>query len=145
MRGFSSSILWWHAARAGSCGELVMQTNEHTNRCLIKQSAMLTFTHGSCRRSNNSWRGVIWRGENSFASLSPPLRQFSFRGEREKEERERKQGKQAEEVCGEQTEDNGVWVSGGVFGVIGPERQRGRDGVGERARAEEGRPSLSLG
>ena len=60
------------------------------------------------------------------------MRQFSFRGKREKEERERKQGKQAEEVCGEQTEDNGVWVSGGVFGVIGPERQSERERERER-------------
>ncbi len=44
MRGFLPLSCEGMPPRLSLSGELVMQTNEHTNPCLIKQSIMLTFT-----------------------------------------------------------------------------------------------------
>lgn len=44
MRGFLPLPSDGIVPRQAFGGELVMQTNEHTNPCLIKQSVMLTFT-----------------------------------------------------------------------------------------------------
>lgn len=154
---------WWEAFFLLSCdgipprpalgGELVMQTNEHTNLRLIKQNIMLTFTQLELPHVS----AVAMAGGSSGEAeteirVSPatPLQHFlwTWTEEKEKEAREWKEGKQAEKVCSEQTEDNGVWVSSGVFVVIDPDRERER--LGERARAgknweQEGGPSLSLG
>lgn len=44
MRGFLPLSCDGIAPKLALGGKLVMQTNEHTNLCLIKQSVMLTFT-----------------------------------------------------------------------------------------------------
>lgn len=117
--------------------KLVMQTNKHTSPCMIKQSIMLTFTQrgqlhvGATTVARSLWssgeaKTEAERSERRGASPVTPVQQFVT-----SKEREWKEGERAQEVCSEQTTDNGVWASGGgVFSIIRPwegEQVKGRE------------------
>lgn len=117
--------------------KLVMQTNKHTSPCMIKESIMLTFTQrgqlhvGATTVARSRWssgetKTEAERSERRGASPVTPVQQFLT-----SKEREWKEGERAQEVCSEQTTDNGVWASGGgVFSIVRPrerEQVKGRE------------------
>lgn len=94
MRGFLPLSCDGISPRLALSGELVMQTNEHTKLCLIKQCMMLTFTQRELFHVSAATMagGAIWRGYKRIqrAALSPaaPLQQFCSTQRREREKLE---------------------------------------------------------
>lgn len=76
-----------------------------------------------CRGDYGAAGTQVRRREQRAGFTSTSLHVFKL-GKKETQEREWNEDKQAVEVCGEQTEDNGVWVTGDVFAVTEPWKRR---------------------
>lgn len=87
-------------ARLALSDELDIQTNEHINPCLIKQSIMLTFTQQELAHvsavtmaGGSSGKAKLWQKQirgQQFHQLLLCNSFFLWRDKKEKEERERK-------------------------------------------------------
>lgn len=100
MRGFLPLSCDGTSPRLALGGELVLQTNEHTNLCLIKQSILLTFAqlelpHVSAVTKAGGSSGESKTEIRDRGRVHQPLRCNSFfpwAEEKENEEREYKRG-----------------------------------------------------